>query len=130
MNNKTIYLCGPIMGCTDAEANDWRTQVKDLWDGRTLDPMRRDYRGRELESFEEVVKLDKVDVHQSDALIVNFPGPSVGTAMEVFMAFEMGKLVVVVVHPETKVSPWLRYHSHAITYSFEDAVETVRQALC
>jgi hypothetical protein len=127
---RTIYLCGPIMGCTDNEANDWRTLVKSLWDGPVLDPMRRDYRGRELESFEEVVKLDKVDVAQSDALIVNFPGPSVGTAMEVYMAFEMGKLVVVVVGPGVKVSPWLRYHSHAIVPTFEEAVMYVRHALC
>jgi predicted Rossmann-fold nucleotide-binding protein len=130
MNDKTIYLCGPIMGCTDSEANDWRALVKGLWDGPVLDPMRRDYRGSELESFEEVVKLDKVDVHQSDALIVNFPGPSVGTAMEVYMAFEMGKLVVVVVAPDVRISPWLRYHSHAIVYSFGDAVNVVRNALC
>lgn len=130
MNTKTIYLCGPIMGCTDCEANDWRTTVKGLWDGLVLDPMRRDYRGRELESFEEVVKLDKVDVHQSDALIVNFPGPSVGTAMEVYMAFEMGKLVVVVAPPGIRMSPWLRYHSHAIVGSFTDAVDYVRNALC
>jgi predicted Rossmann-fold nucleotide-binding protein len=130
MKDKTIYLCGPIMGCTDSEANDWRTLVKGLWAGRVLDPMRRDYRGRELESFEEVVKLDKVDVHQSDALIVNFPGPSVGTAMEIYMAFEMGKLVVVVVSEGTRISPWLRYHSHVIVNSFEQAVQRVAEALC
>lgn len=130
MKDKTIYLCGPIMGCTDAEANDWRSRVKELWEGRVLDPMRRDYRGRELESFEEVVKLDKVDVHQSDALIVNFPGPSVGTAMEVYMAFEMGKLVVVVVSEGTRISPWLRYHSHVIVNSFEEAVQRVAESLC
>lgn len=130
MSDKIVYLCGPIMGCTDGEANDWRALVKGLWPGRVLDPMRRDYRGRELESFEEVVKLDKVDVHQSDALIVNFPGPSVRTAMEVYMAFEMGKLVVVVAPPGVRMSLWLRYHSHLITDSFEDAVRFVERALC
>ncbi len=122
---KTLYLCGPINGCTDAEAIDWRQHVKTLWPGATLDPMRRDYRGREAESVNEIVELDKIDIAQCDALIVNYDKPSVGTSMEVFHAFNTGKGIVVVARPDASISPWLRYHSHAIVHSFDEAVEVL-----
>jgi nucleoside 2-deoxyribosyltransferase len=119
---KTLYLCGPINGCTDAEANDWRTAVKALWPGDCLDPMRRDYRGREAESVREIVELDKIDVTRADAVLVSCDKPSWGTAMEVIYAWMIGKPVVVVCPSGMSISPWLRYHSHAIVHSYEDAV--------
>jgi len=120
------YLCGPINGCTDAEAIDWREHVKTIWPGQTLDPMRRDYRGREAECVDEIVELDKVDIAQSDALIVNYDKPSVGTSMEVYLAFESGKGVVVVARADANISPWLRYHSHAIVHDVDDAVTVLK----
>ena len=126
---KTIYLCGPINGCTDEECKDWREFVKSQWEGKTLDPMRRDYRGKEVESVNEIVTLDKVDIANSDAILVNYDKPSVGTSMEVYLSFLAGKLVVVVARPETTISPWLRYHSHAIKPSFEAALSFIRENL-
>ena len=93
---KTIYLCGPINGCTDEEANDWRTAVKASWSGDCLDPKRRDYRGKEAEAFREIVELDKIDVASSDVILVNYDKPSVGTSMEVLYAWQIGKPVIVV----------------------------------
>lgn len=126
---KTIYLCGPINGCTDEECRDWRELVKQLWGGPTLDPMRRDYRGKEDQSVNEIVELDKIDVTNSDALLVSYDKPSVGTSMEVLYAFERGKLVVVVAAPEVRISPWLRYHSHRIVTTYADAVVYLREVL-
>lgn len=125
----TLYLCGPINGCTDEECKDWREYLKSKWDGPTLDPMRRDYRGREAESVNEIVEFDKIDVTNSDAILVNYDKPSVGTSMEILYAWERGKLVVVVAREGTNISPWLRYHSHAIRPTFEGALEFVRAAL-
>lgn len=122
----TLYLCGPINGCTDAECNDWRTAAKELWAGPTLDPMRRDYRGREDESVREIVELDKIDIVRSDAILVNYPGPSTGTDMEILFSWEHAKPVVVVVPTGNRISPWLRYHSHAIVHSFEEGVRVAR----
>lgn len=119
----TLYLCGPINGCTDSECNDWRSFVKERWDGGTIDPMRRDYRGREDSCVDEIVELDKIDVTNSDIILVNYDKPSVGTSMEVLYAFERGKLVVVVARSDTSISPWLRYHSHKIFRSFDDALQ-------
>lgn len=120
---KTIYLCGPINGCTDEECTSWRELVKGLWDGPTLDPMRRDYRGRGHEASTEIVELDKVDVSDSDVLLVNYEKPSVGTSMEVLYAWERGKVVVVVsAKGAAGLSPWLTYHAHHIATSFADAI--------
>jgi len=121
-----VYLCGPINGCADSEAKDWREFAKTLLRD-TLDPMRRDYRGREAECVNEIVELDKIDVMKSDVLLVNYDKPSVGTSMEVLYAFERGKVVVVVCRPEASISPWLRYHSHKIVHSFDAAIEYIKR---
>ena len=55
---KTIYLCGPINGCTNSECLDWRESVK-TWGFKTLDPMRRDYRDKDEDCVKEIVELDK-----------------------------------------------------------------------
>ena len=115
-----IYLCGPINGCTDEECKDWREEAKRRLPN-TLDPMRRDYRGREEECTVEIVEGDKDDICQSTALLVNHPKPSVGTAMEILYAWELGKRVYVVAPSSASVSPWLRYHSTVIVHSFEEA---------
>jgi nucleoside 2-deoxyribosyltransferase len=112
-----VYLAGPINGCTDKECRDWRETVKARLPD-TLDPMRRDYRGKEHEAVDEIVELDKIDVTNSDVLLVNFDKPSVGTSMEILYAWERGKLIVVVHREGAVLSPWLVYHSHHRFTSF------------
>ena len=60
----TIYLCGPINGRPDSECRDWRKVVADRWTGPVLDPLRRDYRGREAEPgiAAEIVAGDIADI--------------------------------------------------------------------
>lgn len=125
----TIYLCGPINGCTDAEANDWRTSIKEQWLGKCIDPMARDYRGKEAEMFREIVELDKIDVASCDVMLVNYDKPSVGTSMEILYAWERGKRVVVVCRPDAIISPWLRYHAHYLAHSFDNALAYIATAL-
>lgn len=122
---KTVYLCGPIDGCTDAECKDWREYAK-IRLPKTLDPMRRDYRSREDDCTAEIVELDKIDVLKSDVLLVNFDKPSVGTSMEVLYAWQYGKTIVTVCVPGQPISPWMKYHSHAICYSFNEAIEYIQ----
>ena len=45
MKNIKVYLCGPINGCTDTEAKNWREAVKEHFPA-SVDPMKRDYRGK------------------------------------------------------------------------------------
>jgi len=115
-----VYLCGPIQGCTDAEANDWRTAVKQRF-SQAVDPMRRDYRGKQLSNYREIVDLDKRDIRGSDALLVKYDKPSVGTSMEVMYAWERGIPVVVWCDPGVVLSPWLLYHSTAVVYTLDGA---------
>lgn len=125
---KTIYLCGAINGCSDGEANDWRERVKSELEGRFvfLDPMRRDYRGKEDESVAEIVHGDYDDIAASDVVLVAADRPSWGTAMETHHAFQSGKEVLVVCGQE-RVSPWLRYHSHRIFTTLGGAIFFLRE---
>ncbi len=116
-----VYLCGPINGCTDEECKDWREYAKSALVCETLDPMRRDYRGRETECVKEIVDGDKYDISKIDIVLVNYDKPSVGTSMEILYAWERDKLVYIVAKDRTPLSPWLRYHSHKIFTSFDDA---------
>lgn len=122
---KTIYLGGPINACTDSEAKDWREDLKERLKGKFnfFDPMSRDYRGRELEPgiSTEIVVGDKEDIRNSDIILVFSPKPSVGTSMETFFAFEIGKTVLAV-HPPDRPSPWLLEHTTKLVRSFDDAV--------
>jgi nucleoside 2-deoxyribosyltransferase len=118
---KTMYLAGAINGRADAECRDWREEAKRIFKvWRFLDPMARDYRGREAESVKEIVEGDKADIDASDVLVVRYDKPSVGTSMEIIYAWERGKPVFVVAAPGTNLSPWIRYHARGIFGSLEE----------
>jgi len=91
--------------------------------------MRRDYRGKELSDVSALVQGDIADINQSDALLVNAPAPSWGTAMEIRYAFERGKTIVIVVPQDVKLSPWLVFHSDQICTTFEKAYEWLERNL-
>lgn len=105
-----VYLCGPINGCDDAQATEWREVAKSHLAGHCtlLDPMRRDYRGREHEPgvADEIVTGDRNDIDNADALLVNAERPSWGTAREIEYARALGKRVFAFVG-WTRPSPWL-----------------------
>lgn len=121
-----VYLCGPINGRPDSECKDWRERAKaNLPD--TLDPMDRDYRGRELESgiAREIVENDKLDIHACDAMLVMFDKPSVGTSMEILFAHQLGKAIHLVDASDKPLSPWLIYHATTVHKSLEAALEAL-----
>lgn len=126
--NKT-YLCGPILNCNDSECIDWREEAKkNLKD--TLDPMRRDYRGIQLDHIKEIVEEDKKDIDECDSLLVKFDYPSVGTSMEILYAWERKKFIVTVVeNPDIVVSPWLIYHSSAVVKTFKPAYDLLNNTI-
>lgn len=126
---KPIYLCGPINGRSDDDCIGWREAAKVmLLPLTTLDPMRRDFRGRELEPGidAEIVEGDKVDVEGCGALLVYTDQPSDGTAMEILFAWQIG-IPVYVVNKRTKpLSPWIKYHATQIFSSLSEACEAIR----
>lgn len=122
-----VYLCGGINGCTDSEANNWRDFAKANLKCGTLDPMRRDYRGRQFQPGipAEIVGGDTEDIARSLVVLAYCHKPSWGTAMEIRMAkAELRKPVVGVVPPDSINSPWLIHHcdiifeylAHAVAY--------------
>lgn len=129
---RTIYLCGPINGRTDGEAKEWREVAKARWGGACLDPMRRDYRGREMEPgiAAEIVAGDLEDLDTCDAVLVYFDKPSVGTSMEVFHAkHNLNKCVVVINATDGPLSPWLVHHSDAQVRHVSVALATINMKL-
>lgn len=141
-----IYLAGPINGCNDDEATTWREWFKYCRDqlepevmpngGKLpvrlegvewVDPMSRDYRGRELTNYREIVDLDKRDISGSDFIVVMYTKPSVGTSMEVYYAWSIGKPVIVINESGEQVSPWLIYHSTTIVESKEECCDKIKE---
>ena len=96
-NLKTIYLSGPIMDEHAGAAREWRECAKSLLAGRyrLLDPMRRKFVDREVDSANEIVEFDLLDVRNADIILVNYSRPSIGTSMEVFYGSHVrGQFVV------------------------------------
>lgn len=106
-----IYLCGPIMDETSGHARVWREEARNLLGDNfiILDPMRRNFKDREVDSANEIVEFDLQDVRNADIVLVNYNKSSIGTAMEVFYAsHELRKFVVAFSPFEFKdCSPWM-----------------------
>lgn len=124
-----VYLAGPINGCDDDEANGWRQGVMDRHpDIDFLDPMRRDYRGREDECVDEIISGDMNDIAVSDVFLAYAWQPSWGTAMEIYIAWASCRQKVIVVVPAgQRVSPWLRGHSDYVVTSLAEAEKLLVQ---
>lgn len=121
-----VYLAGPINGCSDAECFDWRAAAtKVLGADRVFNPMCRDYRGREAGNAVAIVEQDKIDIFNSTDVLVHFDRPSVGTAMEVYYAWQIGRRVWVANVSGAPPSPWLVFHSRCISPSLASAVDAI-----
>ncbi len=122
---KKIYLCGPIMDEKDGEARAWRKVAKELLGHRfmLLDPMRRNFKDREVDSANEIVEFDLQDVRDADIILVNYNKASVGTSMEVFYASHVLNKFVIAFSPFTfkDCSPWMVKYCTKINGSLEDA---------
>ena len=128
-NLKTIYLSGPIMDEHAGAAREWRECAKSLLAGRyrLLDPMRRKFVDREVDSAYEIVEFDLLDVRNADIILVNYSRPSIGTSMEVFYASHvLGKFVVAFSPYEYReCSPWMVRYCTKILGSLEEAAEYI-----
>lgn len=125
-----VYLCGPINGCSDDDATAWRNWLKKEFLRERfefIDPMDRDYRGREEEFAREIVELDKRDIRICDAVVCMHVRPSVGASMEVFFAWALGIPVIVIDESGVPLSPWLRYHATTIVDGKPAAASALRE---
>jgi nucleoside 2-deoxyribosyltransferase len=126
---QTVYLSGPIMDEVEGTAREWRETAKKLLQERfrLLDPMRRKFVDRQVDSANEIVEFDLQDVRNSDIVLVNYNRASIGTSMEVFYAaHDQGKFVVAFSPLEYKdCSPWMARFCTKILPTLEDAVEYI-----
>ncbi len=126
---KTIYLSGPIMDEHLGVARTWREDAKSLLKTqfKLLDPMRRKFVDRQVDSANEIVEFDLQDVRDADIILVNYNKPSIGTSMEVFhAAYNQGKFVVAFSPFKFEnCSPWMVRFSTKIKPSLEEACEYI-----
>ena len=122
---KTIYLSGPIMDEHEGAVREWREAAKRMLGKhfRVLDPMRRNFKDREVDSANEIVEFDLQDVRDADIILVNYSKASIGTSMEVFHAsHNLGKFVVSFSpFAFQDCSPWMVRFSTKILPSLEAA---------
>ncbi len=127
---KNIYLCGPIMEEHAGQAREWRKiAINKLGKHfNLLDPMRRNFKDREVDSANEIVEFDLQDIRHADILLVNYNKASIGTAMEVFYAANnLGKFVVAFSPFDFKnCSPWMLRYCTKILPSLEIAIAYIK----
>jgi nucleoside 2-deoxyribosyltransferase len=128
---KTIYLCGPIMEESTGQALEWRKiAAKKLEKSFTLlDPMRRNFKDREVDSANEIVEFDLQDIRNADILLVNYSKPSIGTAMEVFYAANNLQKFVVAFSPFDfkNCSPWMVRYCTKILPTLNAAISYIKK---
>ena len=114
----------------DGAAREWRETVKHELAPRfeLLDPMRRNFKDREVDSANEIVEFDLQDIRNADLLLVNYNKPSIGTAMEVFYAaHNLGKFVVAFSpFAFQDCNPWMVRYCTKILPSLEQALDYIR----
>lgn len=120
-----VYLAGPIFQQTDAVCNDWRSVFKAVPGFTWLDPMSRDYRGREDECHAEIVEGDKADVESCAAVVAKVNPPSAGTSMEILWAW-LAEIEPIIAICDGRVSPWVRYHSSHVVRTEAEALALLR----
>jgi nucleoside 2-deoxyribosyltransferase len=121
------YLAGAILGQSDAECREWRKDAaKALAEigVEALDPLRRDFRGVEVENMSVIIDANIADIEASDIVLVKGNIPSWGTAMEIVYAYGMDKFIVVWGVGDV-ISPWLKFHTDAQEKTMELALARI-----
>ena len=130
MVKKKIYLSGPIMDEHVDTAKTWRERATaELREHFViLDPMRRNFKDREVDSANEITEFDLQDVRDADILLVNYSKVSIGTSLEVFYAaHDLGKFIVAFSpYPYKECSPWMVRYCTKILPNIDSAIAYIR----
>lgn len=112
-------------------AREWRIAAKRMLgdEFKLLDPMRRKFVDRQVDSANEIVEFDLQDVRDADIILVNYNKPSIGTSMEIFYAAHDEGKFVISFSPFTfeNCSPWIVRFSTKILPSLEAACKYIRE---
>jgi nucleoside 2-deoxyribosyltransferase len=140
----TVYLAGPIAGCTESQANDWRRQAAKAlganYNIKAISPLRCEplvgdryqvvYDDPKFGSAMAIAGKNIFDVRRCDMLLAYLPvknfSPSVGTICEIGWAYALGKQTVLVSDsPAITGHPLMQAQCHWILPSLDDAIEVI-----
>jgi nucleoside 2-deoxyribosyltransferase len=116
MRNYKIYLSGGMSGLNFEEQTKWRKLVKDGiyccdFDKHILffDPTEHyNFEQKEQKTEKEPFNYDLYQLRNSGLVIVNFNKPdSLGTAMEVMLAYELRIPIIGLCEEDVELHPWL-----------------------
>jgi nucleoside 2-deoxyribosyltransferase len=126
MNNIKTYLAGPIeYGSAPAweRTNLWRNRAAYiLGEQNVLNPALREYPEG---TVDKLVEDDHEEIQSCDVLLANIWKYSPGTAMEVCLAHQWGKYVVVVCD-QGRFEPWLTYYSNVLFKTLDKALDHIK----
>lgn len=133
----TIYLAGAITNQSDDDAMTWREDFKNVY-GDQFHVISPKDKWPEMEQYkgtddwpEAVVKGERRDIQNSNAVIARVYPSSMGTAIGITYAFLSGKTVVLYIPEEdrtdSEISPVLLFHKHAILNTFEGCVNFIQE---
>ena len=118
MKDFNVYMSGAMSGLSFEEMSKWRQQVKDAilysdYDFKKkpvfFDPTERfNFEIKEHKTEKEPFEYDLYQLRNSDLVIVNFNAPnSIGTAMELMLAYELRIPVIGLNKDGIELHPWL-----------------------
>lgn len=142
---RTLYLAGPIVGCTKGEANDWRVYVADKLAPhgiRGISPLRCEpitghkytgiYNDNKFGTAKAIGSKNAFDVRNCDMTLAYIPLPSNGsrhswgTIGELAGTFFINKLAVLVSNdPIVREHPVLNAWSGWVLEDLDEAVELI-----
>jgi len=146
-----VYLAGPIAGCTELEANDWRHWVsvqlayKSQGQIRGINPLRcepimgdrydqNSNPDPKFGTMRAIAAKNRHDVRNADVVLAFLPDrkgqhderPSYGTICEIVWAAEDGKMVVVVSDdPEIQTHPVINANCGWMLSTIDEGIEVI-----
>ena len=143
---RTVYLAGPIAGCTEGEAKDWRLEVIEhlaAHDIIGISPLRcepavngrYDAQGSGDARFgtaQAIGAKNEFDVRACDMILAYFPPlperavPSVGTIIEIGWGKALNKSVILVTDdPYLSTHPVIQHCASWSLDNLEDALDVI-----
>lgn len=137
---RTVYLAGPIGGCTKGEANDWRIDLEERLadhDIQGISPLRCEpvideryaaegYPDEKFGTARAIGSKNEMDVRMCDMVIAYLPSISMGTLIEIGMAHALNKPVIIVSgEPDINFHPVIQHCASWRLTDIDDAVEVV-----
>lgn len=142
-NNRFVYLAGPIAGCNDAEANNWRDDVQQALHDNIIgiSPLRCEpLVGEVYDATDDPLSTspgaisakNMFDTKECDLVLAYMPKdlnarrPSYGTAMEIGWAIMLQKPLIVITDDPILINhPLIKHNAGWLLDNLDDAVHVI-----